>query len=129
MTTFVQSIGGGGNALLSLGSIAVRVFENQIAREIQKVIINHQNAIQRQQEYAAQLQLMERYQQSNIQDPAVREIIKARERLIRLSEAMTQEEMNQGKQLLDQLQSARDIELQWQNNIRRAEEYLRTILY
>lgn len=34
MDNFIQSIGGGGNALLSFGSIATRVFRNQLAEKI-----------------------------------------------------------------------------------------------
>ena len=42
--SFIESIGGGANAFLALGSIATRVFSKTIANEINNFITNIQNA-------------------------------------------------------------------------------------
>jgi hypothetical protein len=41
--TFVESIDGGGSALLGLGGIATQVFSGTIAKEINKIVVNFQN--------------------------------------------------------------------------------------
>jgi len=41
---FIEGLGGGSNALLTLGSIATSVFSDTIAKEINNIIINFQNA-------------------------------------------------------------------------------------
>ena len=43
MGNFIESIGGGSNALLTLGSIALNVFSGPIAKELNNIIVNFQN--------------------------------------------------------------------------------------
>jgi len=41
--SFIESIGGGSNALLALGSVFTQVFSGTIAKEINNVITHYQN--------------------------------------------------------------------------------------
>ena len=43
MGNFIESIGGGSNALLTFGSIALNVFSGTIAKELNNIIVNFQN--------------------------------------------------------------------------------------
>ena len=58
---FIESIGGGGNALLALGGIATQVFSGVISREINNIILNQQRARDNLNQLNADIQMTEKY--------------------------------------------------------------------
>lgn len=57
---FIEAIGGGGNALLTLGSIAGNVFGNVIAKEIDGFVTNMKKGQENAQKLAADIQMTEK---------------------------------------------------------------------
>jgi len=61
LANFIESIGGGGNALLNLGSIATQVFSGVISKEINNVITNFQAASYNAKQLAADIDLTKKF--------------------------------------------------------------------
>lgn len=59
ITAVIDGLGGGGNALLTFGSIATTVFRKQISQGIATTINNFKTAIKTTEDYKAQLQNMD----------------------------------------------------------------------
>ena len=96
----VQGLGGGGNLLLTLGSIGVNVFSNQISRGITSTIRNTQGLISNLKNANAQAELFQEILNANADDSRFSEVITAAEKLRELSSLMTDEEKEQVDLLL-----------------------------
>lgn len=129
MATFVDSVGGGGNALLGLGSIAVNVFSKQIASSINTTITNFQNARENVQALKSEVEALKQIQNSQaMQDPAINSMIQAKETMQQYYSLLSNEQINVGNQLVRELGQARDLQAQWEANTQAALEYVQTLM-
>ena len=129
MATFVDSVGGGGNALLGLGSIAVNVFSKQIASGINTTITNFQNARENVQALKSEIEALKQIQSSQaMQDPAINSMIQAKETMQQYYSLLSNEQINIGNQLVRELGQARDLQAQWEANTQAALEYVQTLM-
>ena len=104
---FIEGLGGGSNALLTLGSIATSVFSDTIAKEINNIIINFQNADDRlkklqQQKTNTQKWVSEISPQlsSEAQSKVVGDILKDKQEIESLYKVMSNQEINTYNALL-----------------------------
>ena len=70
--TFIDSIGGGGNALLGLGAIATKVFKNQIAKELVNLKQNFTSVKKSAEDTASSLAISSQLKAKGIEDEIVR---------------------------------------------------------
>lgn len=107
---FIDSLGGGGQMLKSLGSIGLMVFSTQIANGINTTITNLENARFQAEQFKASL--AEIQEAKNItNNPVTRSLLSNEEQLTRLSRFMSPQ----------QLQVAQSAVTQLQNNIKEIE--------
>ena len=104
---FTEAIGGGGNLLLLLGSIALTVFKDQIGMGIMQVVRNSQTLNQNEAQRLAQMQLASQLQESNNakQDAAYKRLLGQKEKQIQLEKYISKEEherINKNISLIDQ---------------------------
>ena len=129
MATFVDSIGGGGNALLGLGSIAMNVFSKQIANGINTTITNFQSARENAQALKSKIEALRQIQNSQaMEDPAINSMIQAKETMQQYYSLLSNEQINVGNQLVRELGQARDLQAQWEANTQAALEYVQTLM-
>lgn len=129
MATFVDSIGGGGNALLGLGSIAMNVFSKQIASGINTTITNFQSARENAQALKNEIEALRQIQSSQaMEDPAISSMIQAKETMQQYYSLLSNEQINVGNQLVRELGQARDLQAQWEANTQAALEYVQTLM-
>ena len=129
MATFVDSIGGGGNALLGLGSIAMNVFSKQIANGINTTITNFQSARENAQALKSEIEALRQIQNSQaMEDPAINSMIQAKETMQQYYSLLSNEQINVGNQLVRELGQARDLQAQWEANTQAALEYVQTLM-
>lgn len=123
-TDLVDGIGGGGNALLSLGSIATRVFSQQIAQGLATTIKNFQGVKYNAQQVSAQFELLRQFKDLSIGDKALTDIIGWKEQIMQLGSIVTAEENNQANAIMKtriELENEADA---WERKKKVAESYL-----
>lgn len=129
MTNFVDAVGGGGNTLLTLGSIAGNVFSKQIAQGLAITITNFQNAQYNAKQLAAEIETLGKIQNSKaMQDPGIAAIVEAKNQLQQYYALLSPEQMNQGNGLIQELARAKDLQLQWEANIKAAVQYSQALM-
>lgn len=94
MSNFVDSIGGGSGALIGLGSIATRVFSQQIASGVTTFINNFRVAKDNVNQLAAQLEIVNMLQNSDSSrsDTQVADLVAMKKQILDLDKATSQEE-------------------------------------
>lgn len=94
MSNFVDSIGGGSGALLGLGAIATRVFNQQIASGITTFVNNFRVAKDNVNQLAAQLEIVNMLQNSDSSrsDAQVADLVAMKKQILDLDKATSQEE-------------------------------------
>ena len=102
MSNFVDSIGGGGNILLALGSIGTKVFSQQLASGIATFITNLQNAKDNAAQLRAELEIAQKYQNSNINDSQIKTLVDMKKQVLDLDKSITNEERNIANEYINQ---------------------------
>lgn len=129
LTNLVESIGGGGNAILALGSIATSVFGNVISKEINALITNFQNA-----QYNAE-QLNQVIQNTKTMasiegitdNSAVQAMIEAQTQAQKYYSVMSEAEINHQNNLIKELGLAEQQKMVWEANTNEATKYAAAI--
>ena len=93
VANFVEAIGGGGNLLLGLGSIATNVFSNKIAGGIMSVVHNLGLAKEYQRQYQAELEITAKY--SGASDETIKKMVSLKEEELKYSKWLTEEQKQQ----------------------------------
>lgn len=125
ITSLVDSIGGGGNAILALGSIATSVFSGIISKEINSLVTNFQNA----KFNAEQLNQVIANTKSvaaieGITDStAVTAMVKAQEETQKYYSVMSEAEINHQNELIKELGLAEQNRANWEANTKAAQDY------
>ena len=125
MTSLVEGIGGGGNAILALGSIATSVFSGVISKEINSLVTNFQNA----KFNAEQLNQVIANTKSvaaieGISDnTAVQAMIDAQTETQKYYSVMSEAEINHQNELIKELGLAEQNRANWEANTKAAQDY------
>ena len=91
--TFIESIGGGGTALLGLGSTAIQVFSGVIAKEINNVIVNYQNMKSNIEQIQIEMQKTREFAQSQgFSDGVVQQMIREKQKMQQFYAVMSEQE-------------------------------------
>ena len=89
---FVQSIGGGGNLLLSLGAIGTRVFSKQIASGLATTIVNLRASKENASQLAAEMELVGKFSNLQKDDLRYQQILNMKKQELEYSKVITAEE-------------------------------------
>lgn len=100
---FVDSIGGGGALLTSLGAIGVSVFSNQIAKGINTTITNFEIAKRNAQQFDAILQTIQQWKGIDGLDKTTQSLLQNRQQILSLSKLMTPEQFSGMQELLNNI--------------------------
>lgn len=102
MTTrnWVDSIGGGGNVLLILGSIATRVFKDQIGKSIGKAITNAKIMKQTVEEISAVLKSQDEFKL--LPDEDIANMAAVRKNFLQMQKYMSEEDKERAQQLIEE---------------------------
>lgn len=132
VNTWVDAIGGGSGALLSLGSIAITVFSQQLGKGIGTTIRNFQTLKQESQNYKEQIKSMPVFE--GIDDAGVQRSARLLKTITEYAQFMTKEEEEQYRQkILEQAaleKERQELEKQnsvWQEKKEKAQEFLNII--
>ncbi len=129
MATFVDAIGGGGNALLMLGSIGTRIFSKQLTQGINTFINNLQNAKYNTEQLEAQLSNLAIFKNSDAykEDEGVRFIADSINSMSKYYSLMSQEEINASNGLIQQAAQATNLRVVWESNRNAVLDYAKSI--
>lgn len=89
---FVQSIGGGGNLLLSLGAIGTRVFSKQIASGLATTVMNLRASKENAAQLAAEMEMVGKFSNLQKDDSRYQRIIEMKKQELEYSKIITAEE-------------------------------------
>lgn len=120
-SNFVDSIGGGGNVLLSLGSIGSQVFSRQLASGIAGFITNLQNAKDNAAQLRAELEITNQYKNSGINDAQIQTLVGMKQQVLALNQAITNEERNIANGYIQQQNALFQQEETLKQNVREAQ--------
>lgn len=126
----VDSIGGGGTALLALGSIATSVFSGVISKEINSLITNFQNAkfnAEQLNQVIAQTKAMASVEGIS-NNTAIEAMIKAQKDIQKYYSVMTGDQINYQNNLIKQLGLAQQRKALWEEQNNAAQNYANTLL-
>ena len=95
MGTFIESIGGGSNALLALGSIATNIFQKTIARQLNDIITNYQMRINNEKLKQQDIQQTELFGKSKgYNQDVITNLVDRKKEILPFYDVMSQEEIN-----------------------------------
>ena len=115
LAKFVDNIGGGGNLLLSLGGIATSVFSKSIGNEINKVIVNFQNAKYNAQLFQQQLDYIKQDLTGQGYGEVIDDVAASYGKMEGMFHKMTDQQKLQTRELIKQAAQAK-------NNVKLAQE-------
>ena len=101
---FVDALGGGGQVLKSLGSIALTVFSTQIANGINTTITNFQRATANAEQFENALNGIEQFKAAT-DDPVTKSFLNKRQDMISMSRFMTQQQFDMVQGSIENLTS------------------------
>ena len=99
---FADAIGGGGSALLLLGTIGTQVFSKQIASGLAVTIQNLITAQENTKKLKAEQEILNQYQNADITDARTKELINMKQKILDLDKAITNEERNIANEYIKQ---------------------------
>ncbi len=125
ITTVVDGLGGGGNALLTLGSIATTVFRKQISKGIATTINNFKTATKTVKDYKAQLKNTDEFK--DLGDESITRIAEMQKTYAQYSAFMSEEEKKAYQaQIQEQAALEKKVE-DWKAAKAAAAEYLKAL--
>lgn len=125
VTTWVDALGGGGQVLLNLGSIAMTVFNKQIGMGLSKTIDNFKTARQKTEEFTAQIKLTDEYR--DIDDVGTQRAAQMLKTLTEYSTFMSEEEVENERRHILEHSNLEQERQDWEEKKRKAEEYLKVL--
>lgn len=122
-----DSIGGGSNVLLELGSIATSVLSRQIAGGIATTITNFQNAKNNAQQFRAELEILQDFKGINGLDDSTQELIEMKKSILDLGDGLTVEQQNIGNSFIKTQNAIYEERDAWEDSKKTAQDYLVTL--
>lgn len=125
---FLESIGGGNNVLLTFGSTITQLFSGTIAKEINSVITNIQNAKSNVETLLLDIKNTQVFKNTNDMDnEAVKLIVSKTEQLQKYYKVLDAESINAQKNLIAELDSIQNEKIKINDNIQAVQNYASTI--
>lgn len=128
VANFVKGIGGGGTALLSLGSIATTVFSKQIAQGIATTITNFQNAKYNANQLAAQMEILKTYKDFNLGGESIQTLVNMKQQVLDLGNLVSQEQMQEADAIINETAELQNQQDQWDESLKKASEYTAQVM-
>ena len=118
---FVDAIGGGIPLLMTLGSIGMKVFSQQLATGIATFITNLQISRENIRHLQAEAQIVQQFG-GKVTDPKTQALIGMKEQILALDKSITNEERNQANTMIQQQNTLTTQAEQLQNQLKTAEQ-------
>lgn len=99
---FIDSIGGGAGALLLLGTLGTKVFNQQLSSGIATFIMNMMAAKENAAQLSAEMAILNQFENANISDSRTQELIHMKRQVLDLNSAITNEERNISNEYINQ---------------------------
>ena len=126
-TQFIDSIGGGKNAILMLGSTLTSVFSKQLGTEIGNLILRFQDAKEASQQLTGQLQILEKIKASEGMNFAgTQALTESYEKIAKYYDVLDQEGIRQANNLATQVAEARQLESEYEQLALAANKYTKS---
>lgn len=122
-TLFFNTIGGGKNALLGLGSVATQVFGKQLASGIATSIINLQGLRDNAAKVSAQFEIMQQFNRIDIDDEATQKLVEMKEQVLQYGNIVTLEQQNQANELIKTTNELYNQKEAWEQNKQAAQDF------
>lgn len=125
LTTFVDSIGGGANTLMLLGSVGTQVFSKQLAQGIGTTISNLQAAKYNATQVQAEFELLEQFKGVPMADKVLKDLVKWKGELLGFGKLVSTEQQNEANSIM---KSRNELELKveaWKENEQALDKYLK----
>ena len=125
----IQSIGGGKNAILALGSIFTQVFSGTIAKQINNLVTNFQNARNNAQLLRNDIENLKTFQNSKggAENPAVKQMTGYLAELQKYYSVLDQASINNQKNLVRELDELENSKILLQDRRNQVEKYAATV--
>lgn len=124
VTSLVDAIGGGGNALLSLGSIATKVFSSQIATGIATFINNMNIARDTAEQLRAEVEITDMFKDIAVQDSYLETLVNMKKEINSLRDVTTQAQNEQANSIIKTTNELQNQEAAWKENLAALSEYM-----
>ena len=124
---WIDAIGGGGNVLLTFGSIALRVFNNQIAKGITTAITNFKVMRENVSQVRAEFEMLNQFRGEKIADSAYQRILDMKQAQLELRDVMSADEVNQSNGMMKTVNDLANQADAWDATLEKAKEYIKTI--
>ena len=125
-TNFVDAIGGGGNTLLTFGSIATRVFSKNIAQSLAITISNLQAVKNNAKQVQAEFETLEMFKGIEVAD--IKQLVNMKKEVLNFNSIMTEGQHEQANNLIKLTNDLNNQQLAWEENVQQAEEYIEKFL-
>ena len=126
MTSFVDAIGGGGNTLLTFGSIATRVFSKNIAQGLATTITNMQAVKYNASQVKAEFEVLQQFKGIPISG-ALKEIVGWKQQILNLGKTVTNEQNSEANAIMRQRNELELLQEEWVESKTAAEQYLNRV--
>ena len=123
LTTMVDSIGGGGTALLGFGSILSKVFSKQISNEISSFVFNLQAMRDNAQSLAAQRDLTNVFQGIHLNESLTQQFVDLKTHVLDFGNIVSVEQHNILNELLKQRNELENQKQAWNENKTAAQNF------
>ena len=123
ITALVDGLGGGGNTLLALGSIATTVFSKNIAQGLTSVISNMKVAKNNAAILNAELEIMEKFKGINVDDETTKSLIAMKEKVLEYGDLVTDAQQNELDGIINNTVKLQEEKEAWDNVLTSIEEY------
>jgi TP901 family phage tail tape measure protein len=117
MRNFVDSIGGGLPLLMSLGTIGMKVFSQQLASGLATFVMNMRGAQENMRIMQAEAAVLSQFKTAGIANADTQKLIGMKAELLALDKTLTAEEKNQGTEQMKQLNTLMEQKAIIQSNL------------
>lgn len=122
--SFIESIGGGRNALMALGSIATQLFSGTISKEINNIVTNLQNAHNRTQILAEDIKTTQAFGRSQgYSNGAIEAMVDAKKQAQDYYKFMSAEQINSYNNIVKQIGAIEQRKLLYDDQIKQAKNF------
>ena len=126
LATVIDGAGGGGNALLMLGTILTRVFNKQIAASISNFVINLRNGKTNAEQLAHASKFLESFNTRGV-DEATQQLFEMGQAMSNLSHLMSPEQYNQGNVFIKQQKDLFNTKEAYEDAVQAALDYYNNV--
>lgn len=128
VTNFVDALGGGKETLLALGSIATRVFSNQLAKGISTLIQNFKISKDNATQLRAEMEIISDFKGAKIDDSYLSTLIDMKKEIIDLNSFISEDQANAASEMIKQTNELNNQKVAWEENLQELSQYFEKVL-